>query len=162
MDQFPQIYLRLISFVMLLAITCAESKADCLTDALSYDSICPLSVCINTERGGFCGLCLMEKQDNMIKGSLFNEFGITAFNFEYNFDKGKIKLYDVMSFLNRWYIKKMIKRDLEYLFSNILFDKKSKTRNRELEITDDKVVLRNLKYHIVYSFSNISTYETIE
>lgn len=145
-----------------MTLSSAISRADCLTEALRHDSIHPLSVCMDTERGGFCGLCIMEKQDNIIKGSLFNEFGITAFNFEFDFRNAKIKLYDVISFLNRWYIKKIIKGDLEFLFSNILLDKKSGSKGRELETADEKVVLRNLKYHIAYSFSNINTNETVE
>lgn len=162
MVQFHQIYLRLISLVALLTLTSAIIHADCLTEALGNDSIHPLSVCMDTERGGFCGLFIMEKQDNIIKGSLFNEFGITAYNFEFNIRNGKIKLYDVISFLNKWYIKKIIKGDMEYLFRNELLDKKSVSRGRELVTAGEKVVLRNLKYHIGYTFSNINTNETIE
>lgn len=137
-------------------------KADCLTEALSCDSVRPVSVCLDTDRGGFCGLCMMERQDNVIKGSIFNEFGITAFNFDYDTNNNKVKLYDVIPFLNRWYIKMIIKGDLSCLFSNVLLGRKSGLKGRKLDMSDDSVILSNLKHHIVYTFSNIGTNETIE
>lgn len=162
MLRFHQIYSRLISFAVLLVFTGAFCKADCITDVLSSDAGAPLAVCLDTDRGGFCGVCVMEKQDNDIKGSLFNEFGITAFNFVYSVGNGKIKLVDVIPFLNRWYIKKIIKGDLKYLFDNIPVVRTSESKGRRLEIADDSVTLTNRKYNIVYTFSNTSTDETIE
>lgn len=162
MQLFPLSYFRLVSFVLSLILSNSICRANCLLESLRTDSIHPVSVCIDSGRGGFCGVCVLDRQEDKINGSIFNEFGITALNFEYDFRRGRLKLYDVISFLNKWYIKKIIKSDLTYLLNTAILGRRKEKRGLALDISEDKVLLENLKYHLSYTFSNITEDETIE
>lgn len=95
------------------------------------------------------GLCLMRKTDGVLRGSVVNEFGIKAFDFTYQPSKGKTKLSSVVSFLNKWYIRRTLQRDLSFLFRQTA----SCSRGyRTLEIDDDVVSLFNKRYKLTYRF----------
>lgn len=57
------------------------------------------------------GICVLLQEDGLIKGSLFNEFGITALDFTYNPQRDKIKLHSVIKMMDKWYIRKVLKKD---------------------------------------------------
>ena len=60
-------------------------------------------------------LCVMElKADSSIVGTVVNEFGMKAFDF--SFVNGKAKVFNVIAFLDKWYIRKILRRDLRQLF----------------------------------------------
>jgi hypothetical protein len=83
-------------------------------------------------------------------GTVVNEFGINAFDFVYNKEKQEVKLIDVISFIDKWYIKKALKEDLEALLS--LNEKKDKNK----EITkqeDDTIILNDKRYKITYTLT---------
>jgi hypothetical protein len=61
------------------------------------------------------GVCVLVNDGNEVKGCLFNEFGISAIEFSYLLQKDKVKLHDVMPVMNKWYIKKVLKKDLRQL-----------------------------------------------
>lgn len=67
---------------------------------------------IEMGKGYVSGVCLLKKDGALIYGSIFNEFGISALSFTYNEAKGKVKLHDVVSFLNKWYIRMVFRRDI--------------------------------------------------
>ena len=86
------------------------------------------------------GICVLLQEDGLIKGSLFNEFGITALDFTYNPQRDKIKLHSVMKMMDKWYIRKVLKKDLRQVMKTL---KKGQT-----EYT-------NQRRHIVYRFHGI-------
>lgn len=65
------------------------------------------------------GVCVMMNDGGLVKGSLFNEFGLSALDFSYNTETQKIKLYNVMSRLNKWYVKRQLRKDLLRLFQQL-------------------------------------------
>ena len=67
---------------------------------------------IEMKKGYVSGICMLVNDGGVVRGSLFNEFGISALDFAYYPESDKVKLGDVMKMLNRWYIKKVLKRDL--------------------------------------------------
>lgn len=66
-------------------------------------------------RGYVSGICILLRDGQQIKGSIFNEFGISAIDFSYDEQRDKVKLYEVVKMLNRWYIKRVLRRDLREL-----------------------------------------------
>lgn len=86
------------------------------------------------------GICVLLQEDGLIKGSLFNEFGITALDFTYNPQRDKIKLHSVMKMMDKWYIRKVLKKDLRQVMKTL--------KEGQTEYT-------NQRRHIVYRFHGI-------
>lgn len=86
------------------------------------------------------GICVLLQEDGLIKGSLFNEFGITALDFTYNPQHDKIKLHSVMKMMDKWYIRKVLKKDLRQVMKTL--------KEGQTEYT-------NQRRHIVYRFHGI-------
>jgi len=58
------------------------------------------------------GICILLMEEEEIKGSVFNEFGITALDFTYDIQKKRVKLHSVIKMMDKWYIKKVLRKDL--------------------------------------------------
>lgn len=74
---------------------------------------------IEMAKGYVSGVCVMVNDEGIIKGSLFNEFGISAIDFTYQPDTKKVKLLSVIKMLNKWYIKKVLRKDLVQVMENL-------------------------------------------
>ena len=61
------------------------------------------------------GICILLNDGQVIKGSLINEFGITAIDFIYYPKKEKIKLCSVFGAMDKWYIRRVLRKDLAQL-----------------------------------------------
>lgn len=58
------------------------------------------------------GACMMMLQNDTIKGCVFNEFGVSAFNFVYARKTERMELTELMSKLDKWYIRKLLAADM--------------------------------------------------
>lgn len=67
---------------------------------------------IEMPKGYISGLCVMSYDDNILKGVLVNEFGVTAMSYTYDKTKDKVKLISVIDMLNKWYIRRTLRHDL--------------------------------------------------
>ena len=74
----------------------------------------------------------------MYRGVIFNEFGITALEFTYHPSAKKVKLVQVIKMLDKWYIRRVLKKDLQCVIENLL---------KGISTYEDE------KYHIKYVFS---------
>jgi len=101
---------------------------------------------IEMKKGYISGICFLSEEGDTIKGSLFNEFGISAFDFTYRRSKRQVKLEHVIKMLNKWYIKRVLRKDMVHVLENL-----------QQGITS----YSNNKYHINYQFSRLE-YETEE
>lgn len=95
---------------------------------------------IEMKKGYISGICFLSEEGDTIKGSLFNEFGISAFDFTYLRSRQKVKLENVIKMLNKWYIKRVLRQDLVHVLDNL-----------QRGITS----YSNDKYHINYQFSRL-------
>jgi hypothetical protein len=98
------------------------------------------------------GICIMKNTGSDILGSVVNEFGIKAFDFDYNINEKKVELDNVVGFIDKWYIRKILKDDLEFLFS--YSNNMEKDKSISITILDDKSIeMDNDKYHLKYTFT---------
>ncbi len=67
---------------------------------------------IEMKKGYLSGICILANDGEKIKGCLFNEFGISAIDFIYNPIKKKVRLVNVIKMFDKWYIKKILKKNL--------------------------------------------------
>ena len=92
-------------------------------------------------RGYISGVCILVKEEGLIKGSLFNEFGITALDFNYDPRHQKIHLHSVISMMDKWYIRRVLKKDLVQLM---------------LRLQQGQYCYKNERQHITYQFTPIA------
>ena len=93
---------------------------------------------IEMEKGYVSGICILHRDGNTVHGSMFNEFGITALDFTYRLERKKVKLHTVMPMMNKWYIRKVLKKDLRQLMTGL--------QNGETTWKDER-------YHIEYQLT---------
>ena len=72
-------------------------------------------VALKTPDNSITGLCILKKIDDEWRGQLMNEMGAKAFDFIVT--DGKCELLNVISMMDKWYIKKTIAADLHFLFN---------------------------------------------
>ena len=99
---------------------------------------------IEMKKGYLSGICILVVEDDCYRASLFNEFGISALDFTYQQNKRKIKLQHVIKMLDKWYIRKVLKRDLAHVIDNLLQGIPS---------------YMDEKYHIKYQFTLLNDSE---
>lgn len=93
---------------------------------------------IETERGYVSGICIAAADSAGVRGSLFNEFGITALSFSYNPQTDRVRLHDVIAMLDKWYIRRTLRRDLRSLIHRL---------------RQGQTTYENTRRHISYTFT---------
>lgn len=100
-------------FNSLLQIT-AVGQDKCLLplhegESIRYDAY------IEMPHAYISGICILLNDGQVIKGSLINEFGLTAIDFIYYPKKEKVKLCSVFGAMDKWYIHRVLRKDLAQL-----------------------------------------------
>lgn len=72
-------------------------------------------VVLKTPKNSITGICILKKNGNEWRGTLMNEMGAKAFDFIVTDEK--CELLNVISMMDKWYIKKTVAADLHYLFN---------------------------------------------
>lgn len=99
------------------------------------------------------GILITSEDNDEIRGSMINEFGVSALNLIYKKKNEKIKILNVISFLNKWYIKRVLKNDLKYCL-HILYGIPLKEKsNYEVVKSLEQTSIINNKWHLKYTFT---------
>lgn len=103
------------------------------------------------------GICAMEVAPNGgIVGTMLNEFGVKALDFEYK--DGRMKISNVFKPINKWYVRRIIRGDLQFIFDNFnIQGEKSMGKRHFKNMTDGSKRMTNDKYKISYTLSKIET-----
>lgn len=98
------------------------------------------------------GLCMVRTDaDGSSRGTMVNEFGIHALDFTLTADRRRLRLHNVMPWMDCWYIRRVVRRDLQRLFAATAAGSQGRHRRLALE-ADGTVILENEKYNLKYSF----------
>lgn len=73
---------------------------------------CNYNVQIDMRKAYVSGVCVMVRSGELVKCSMVNEFGVTVMEFIYDTNRDKLTLVSVMSMLDKWYIRRMLRKDL--------------------------------------------------
>ncbi len=106
-----QRFLLLIS-ISIFSLLSLPASSQNTTFPESAGSKVRYSAMIEMKKGYLSGICILVNDGEKINGCLFNEFGISAIDFIYFPKKKKVKLVSVIKMINKWYIRKILKRDL--------------------------------------------------
>ena len=152
-----RISLALISLLYLsYSIPCfGNKKVEC---ALSEkDSVISKEYSLITQIRGqeITGICLINiSLGTGVVGTVINEMGVKAFDFSYS--NGKVNIFNIVNPLNKWYIRKILKKDFWFILSNLDetgYFKDAVWKNRTLvQTSDNKIVVDDNRYKITYTF----------
>ncbi len=106
----------------------------CWFTAISAQEKETYNIEIKTSRMTVSGLCRILYQEEETRGVIFNEFGITFAEFSYFPSNKRVKLHSVISFLNKWYIRKVLRKDISRLMRSLPADK-TDYQNKRRKIT---------------------------
>ncbi|MCD8317558.1 MAG: hypothetical protein LUC45_01295 [Paraprevotella sp.] len=98
------------------------------------------------------GICIIRMDGTERTMSVVNEFGIKAYDAIYSSVDGKVRLYNVIGFLNKRYIHRVITKDMAVLFS---FGSKTLKGRTFLSGDDCSIVLNNIRLKIIYHLKPI-------
>lgn len=143
--------LLLISIVMLAGVCHAQALTAGGDRARQY------AMSLTFHQAGLTGICLLRNDGDRILGCVVNEFGIKAFDFIYDKQKGRTKLTNVLKMLDKWYLKRVAAADFSCLLRG--HNKRRHLRRRTLVCEGGKVRLENRKYDITYTFEPIDDVE---
>ena len=99
------------------------------------------------------GITVIQKEQYEVRGTVVNQMGLKAFDFIYNDTRQKVELHNVIKMMNRWYIRRVLRRDLRFLFSHF---SSANERNHTLVVTSDTVRLQNTRQNINYLFTPLA------
>lgn len=128
---------------------------------LPLDGRSQYGVAIAARGAEITGVCIVKTDAAGSRGAIVNEFGIHALDFTLSPDRRKVRLLNVMPALDRWYIKKVVRKDLRILFSAT----QPGTQRARRVITvgaDGGVTLHNEKFKLKYNLTKINNDETAE
>ncbi len=106
-------FICLVSFIFCLLLAEAQALPSNEGERARY------SVQIDVKKAYISGICGMLFEDGKLKACVVNEFGLSAMDFEYDPQKDKVKIINVIKKLDHWYIKRFLKRDLRILIHNL-------------------------------------------
>lgn len=101
---------------------CGSGKAEADTTTVC-DTACTTvryAASITMPRARLSGVCMMQKCGGELRGCIFNEFGISAMEFVYTPGCRKVRLLSVVKMLDKWYIRRVLRRDLACVVGNLL------------------------------------------
>ena len=148
-------YLSLISFLLLFCCSTCSSQVVSDGELSSTDSIIvkEYSLAANIRGHEMTGICIINiSADSSIVGTIVNEFGIKAFDCSYSV--GRAKLFNVMSLLDKWYIRKVLRNDFRFILANMFFNNSeiSEKKRTMKKMADGRITVVNNRHKISYSF----------
>lgn len=106
------------------------------------------TVAITFKNSSFSGICVVKQKDDIIVGTIVNEFGIRAFDFKMTDDRHRVKLLNVMKPLDKCLIRKTIAKDLKRLFNSSVSDE-------YISIDGSKIIMKRPNRSYTFSKMNI-------
>lgn len=152
------LYLSILSLLLLPSTAVAAATAPTPTDTLQCVSPTPprYSFQLETPKACVSGFLITADIGNDINGSLVNEFGISAADFTFYKQKNKLKLLNTVSFLNKWYIKRVLTNDLALCVRLIYNLPSANNKNYDIVRHENVTTVYNRKRKITYTFAPIT------
>ena len=128
--------------------------------AVAADYLLPLdgrqeySVAITARGAEITGVCIVKTDAEGSRGAIVNEFGIHALDFMVSADRRKVKLLNVIPMMDRWYVRRVVKKDLRTLFNATADGEQAGGRTVIVE-PDGTVTLTNTRYKLKYSLKKL-------
>ena len=128
--------------ILLLMATNINARAKILSNPASATTV-KYSAMIELPKAYLSGVCILKTENDTITGCIFNEFGISAIEFVRYPGKKKAKILSVIKMLDKWYIKRVLNRDIAHVIDNLqkgegqYRDERYKISYKFIPISDD-------------------------
>ena len=146
---------RCFLLINLLTLLCL---LPCRTQEAAGDSIVGSEYTFFMQARGqeITGICMVSQSpDGQTTGTIVNEFGVKAFDFI--IDNGKVRIINVIKPLNRWYIRKVLRKDFGFAFQHIRQGKDITVGKRRITFRENgDIAIDNDKHKIHYVFIPIT------
>ena len=142
---------RFLVYISILLSFVFQTKAKVLVDSLDRSE--KYNFELSTEKGYLSGILILSQEGDVINGCRFNEFGVTAMGFTYDISKDKLKLLHVIKFLDKWYIKRVISKDIKACIKTLWGMPLKPEKNIEVSVSPNETVVYNKKRKIRYIYS---------
>lgn len=143
--------LRLISLLLLFlaARPCLAQEASDSVVSKEYNLL------MQVRGNEISNICVMKTEpDGSIVGTVVSQFGIKAFDFTYS--QGKAQVLNLIAMLDKWYIRKVLRKDLTFILQNLPEGKDVVKKKRKMTfLPNGDIDVVNEKYKIRYLFSRI-------
>ena len=143
--------LRLISLLLLFlaARPCLAQEASDSVVSKEYNLL------MQVRGNEISNICVMKTEpDGSIVGTVVSQFGIKAFDFTYS--QGKAQVLNLIAMLDKWYIRKVLRKDLTFILQNLPESKDVVKKKRKMTfLPNGDIDVVNEKYKIRYLFSRI-------
>lgn len=94
----------------LLFLPLSQAGAQRLPEAEGERERCGIQ--IEFGRAYVSGVCVMLREEGLVKASVVNEFGVSFMDFSYSEADDRVRLLSVAGKLDKWYIRRMLRKDL--------------------------------------------------
>ena len=170
------IFLLLSSIFVCLFTSCSLSQTLVTKDdifipfwtseLMDSTKINDFQIIISTPKADITGICILKQINGEWKGTVINEFGLKAFDFVSTPEK--CELINVLPFIDKWYIKKVIASDIQFIMEidNTTYSIGTKSnrqlsqntlivtfkKGKELQrLPGGEIKYFNYKYNLIYS-----------
>lgn len=151
--------LTLVSLLALLCMLPSFTKAanNVAEDGSDTTSTWQYALVMTARGHETTGICIMEGQpDGQLAGTVVNEFGVKAFDFTRQ--KGRTRVMNVIGPLNKWYIRKVLRRDLNFIIRHLWGGKDATEKRRSITFNaNGSVSVSNRRFSINYLFTPMTT-----
>lgn len=89
-------------------------------------------------RAEISGLCILKLNGEVVNASIVNDFGTTFIDYSYQMRKSRVKLHYVFELLDKWYIRRVLKRNLKKVM---------------MAMHNGETTYRDLKHKLTYTFT---------
>lgn len=100
------------------------------------------TVQIDIRKAYISGICIIHEEEEVVTASIMNEFGVSALTYKYYKTSGKVKILNIFKPMNKWYIKRVLKKDLKKIMQEMPLQ--------------DPLTYENRKYNIIYQFTPLN------
>ena len=99
------------------------------------------------------GICVINTTpENEVVGTVVSEFGVKAFDFTYA--NGKAKVLNVIAMLDKWYIRKVLRKDLAFILENLHQGQDAVKKKRSISfLPNGDIEMKIGRFNIRYTFS---------
>ena len=141
-------FLLLISLFLVTAAASVASSVEGYLFPFDEGETVRYTVAITFKNASFSGICVAKRLDEIIAGTVVNEFGIRAFDFKMSGNRRRVKLLNAMKPLDKCFIRKTIARDLKRLFN-------SSAADEYVSVDGSKIIMRRPDRSYTFSKMNI-------
>lgn len=107
------------------------------------------------------GICVVElRPGGEVVGTMMSDFGTKIFDFVHR--DGKTKVLNLMKPIDRWYIRRVLRRDFGFIITKLLcrrVDTPVKGRTASV-MPDGSVTVTNRRFKIQYLFAESNSHDT--